>query len=292
MKVSVVTMLRGMALSGVLGLTFGCAIGEYPGQPGMKSDGFAKIDMESLDEEGLWVYDVKYDNTKDGAGVSAIVTKLYPGAQTYTTNVRTNAHGTLYKHKGELAGAVIQAIVLPQAEEVIIPERSSVGLLIGYTKSMDEVDSRNLADENIFKKEENALADLSPAGIGLKKFKWSLLRAGSFTSFGSLSYEVQSIKLGEKEYAFDKPVTVSTNLTSTAIQTSLNGETRRKMAAFVEEHFPKGYKGLVQIKIVGRDETFDLDLTIQTPGTLRANGTKVSNGLKQESARSLIARLK
>src|SRR5690242_1796241 len=82
------------SLTLILGLSR-CGIVTYPGQPGMATNNYSKIDAEYLDAAGLFFYEVSYDNRPKGVGVGAIVTKLYPGARTYTSNVRTNADGTL-----------------------------------------------------------------------------------------------------------------------------------------------------------------------------------------------------
>ena len=75
------TLFLCLAAFAVVGLS-GCGMAVYPGQPGMVTNGYSKIDLENLDAEGLWVYEVVYDNRAGGKGVGAIVTKLYPGAQT------------------------------------------------------------------------------------------------------------------------------------------------------------------------------------------------------------------
>ena len=59
-------------------MTSGCGIVNYPGQPGMVTNNFNKLDFEYLDEPGLFVYETTYDNRAGGSGVGAVVTKLYP----------------------------------------------------------------------------------------------------------------------------------------------------------------------------------------------------------------------
>ncbi|MCX6131006.1 MAG: hypothetical protein NTX25_18350 [Proteobacteria bacterium] len=135
------SLLGSMAMSLLLS---GCAIQNYPGQPGVRTNGFAKIDMETVDESGLWVYEVSYDNSEKGGGLEQVVTKLYPGALTYTSNVRGNADGSLYRHKFPYKGAAIQMIWLPKSNTILMPPDSQVVLVVDYEKSLDEIDDRNL----------------------------------------------------------------------------------------------------------------------------------------------------
>src|SRR6476620_10496151 len=111
-------LFNAMAFSLVLS---NCAIQNYPGQPGVRTNGFAKIDMETVDESGLWVYEVTYDNSPTGGGVEQIVTKLYPTSYTYTSNVRTNSDGTTYRHKFPDKGARIEMISIPKDGTIIMP---------------------------------------------------------------------------------------------------------------------------------------------------------------------------
>ena len=103
-------VIKIVALLGIWASIFlsGCGLVGYPGQAGMATNGYSKIDMEFLDASGLWTYEVSYDNREGGAGVTAIISRLYPGALTYTSNSRSGPDGTHYRHKEPYQGSTVQ----------------------------------------------------------------------------------------------------------------------------------------------------------------------------------------
>ena len=137
----------------VLGLalyTTSCGLVQYPGQPGIVTNGYSKIDFEYLDESGLWVYEASYDNRVGGAGVTALVTKLYPNALTYTSNGRSGSHGSFYKHKTPMAGGSVQLIYLAETGEIMMPPDSLVEVFVEQDLSIDEIDDQNIAESDLF----------------------------------------------------------------------------------------------------------------------------------------------
>lgn len=272
----------------ILGLTLaiqfsGCGIASYPGQPGVETNGYSKIDMENLDFDGLWVYEVVYDNTESGKGVGAIVTKLYPGAQTYTTNVRTNGEGTLYRHKGQLNGAEVQMISIPSLNQIHLSPNSKVGLLLGFSQSLDEVDDINKAESDLFKPQ--LMAKVSRA----LQLKWQLLKLGKFTGRG-LSYEVSAVKLGEKKLSLAAPVIVETTLTQNGVRAIVSAEQREEITRFVESNFPKGYKGKADIFFAGATEPISVSLGVNTIKTAEAAGVKIIRNASDALALEVAAR--
>lgn len=248
-------------------LSSSCAIEIYPGQPGVRTNGFAKIDMEYLDEAGLWVYEVSYDRSPGGGGVEQIVTKLYPGAFTYTSNVRTNADGSKLRHKFATQGATVQMISLPKEGTVIIPPNSQVTVSISYDKSLDEVDDRNLSEDAIFKPVADARAALADL-----RWKWDILRAGEFEQ-GSLVYSITKLKFGSEELDLGK-LQVATNLSQTGVSFSATAEQKLQLRDFINQKFPKGFRGKVGI-VLSQGETIEMPLGINTIESMKANGTKV-----------------
>ncbi len=260
-------LLGSMAASLLLS---SCAIQNYPGQPGVRTNGFAKIDLETVDDVGLWVYEVTYDNSATGDGVEQIVTKLYPGALTYTSNVRTNADGTNYRHKFPYKGAKIQMISIPKEGTIILPPDSEVMVLVDYDVSMDEVDDRNLSEEGLFTRPRAFTAGM----LETAKMRWNLLKAGEFSN-GKLLYSIGKVRLKSEELDFSSdPIKLSTTLSQTGIILSLSAEQKRKMRSFINEKFPKGYQGEVELVLVD-GTAFKTNLGLNTLDTVKASGKKV-----------------
>jgi len=264
--------LQLFLLVGVLFLS-GCGIAVYPGQPGVVTNGSAKIDLENLDESGLYVYEVAYDNSKGGKGVGAIITKRYPNAKTYTSNVRTNSEGTVYRAKGAYQGAKVEMISIPSLNQILVAPDSTVAMLIEYTASVDEVDDRNLAEEGLF-------ADVMPAPLSAvaraaRKFRWDLMRAGSLTASGNLSYEIASLKLGNAQFTPSKPVKLETNLIQTAVRTDMTAAIREEAKQFLENNFPKGFSGKVSVNVKGTSQPVEISLGLHSLKTAAAAGKKI-----------------
>lgn len=247
-----------------------CGIQNYPGQPSVKTNGFAKLDLETVDEVGLWVYEVSYDNGIDGKGVEQIVTKLYPNAQTYTSNSRTNADGTLYRHKFAYKGAKIQLISLPKEGTILMPPDSEVMILVDYDKSMDEVDDRNLNEDDLFQAPAAMLASAQEA----LSLRWRLLKLGQFQE-GKLHYRIDRIVLGKETLDFSlDPLRFSTSLSQTGVTLQTTRQQKLKAREFINSKFPKGYQGDVMFEL-GDGESIMIPLRLQTPETLKNSGQKL-----------------
>jgi len=253
----------------------------------MKTKDFSKIDHESLDEFGLWMINVTYDNTKEGKGTSAIMTYLFRGAQTYTSNVRTNADGTIYRFKNNPKGASLQAIALPQQNTVIVPEDSIVIMFGGIEISLDEVDDSNLAEQNVFSR---SFAQ-SKKAYQFAKTRYQWMKAGSFNAHGHLDYEIESATLGDKVLKFVKPIFVSTNVIGTSSSNSIDGSVRKQIMDFVETHFPKGFSGKARLQLKGQDELIDFPLKLNTLKTLQESGVSVQR-LPRPQVEKLAERMK
>jgi hypothetical protein len=270
----VLKQLPKVLLFGVLLFFTNCGIVSYPGQPGVATNGYSKINTEDLEEEGLYVYEVTYDNRQGKPGVAAIVTKLYPGAKTYTSNVRTNADGTLYFAKGQYNGAEVQMISLPQQNQVIMPPQSTVQFFTGYLRSLDEVDDRNIIEENIFKKSLNA--PLSQEGFANLATRWQWLKLASLTTRGTLSYHVTSLEIDKENYTPAEPVTLETDLYQHGFRSNMNVAQKKDFANFLETKFPKGFNGEVKIHVKDSDVAIPMKLSLHTPKTAAASGIKVT----------------
>lgn len=253
-------------------LTSGCGIALYPGHPGFVTNGYSKIDLEFLTPEGLYVYETTYDNRQSGAGVGAIVTKFYPGAQTFTSNARTNTDGTVYRHKAQYEGAEVHMISLPQQGQIVLPPNSTVVILAEFDSSMDEVDDQNTAEQNLFKPPTGSL---SAMGFGLKNLKLNWLRAGQLLSSGDLAYDISAVELGNEKFTPGKPVHVESNFFQNGVRTNLSKTVVLEFARFFEEKFPKGYKGPVKFYLKGSGIPVTLFLGLHTVKTVEASGKKV-----------------
>ncbi len=271
-------IMRCMMYGILPGFLSSCAVSTYPGQPGLVTNGYSKIDLEVLMEDGLWVYETTYDNTPKGKGVSAIVTKLYPNARTYTTNVRTNEYGTLYRAKAPYQGGVVQMISFPLANQHVVPPDSHVMFLVDYEAPLDEVDDRNLAEEGIFSSEKldetkNPAKKLTGAAMDLKTFKFNLLKAGHLDAFGNISYEVKAVDFGSKTFTPDKSVRIETNLLQTGLRTNVDQKTRGELVRFLDYHFPQGFKGNLTLHVNGEKIPFTAPFTLKTPSMVSSSTT-------------------
>jgi len=276
MKVWIVPKLS-LAFFSIILLLSSCAVVHYPGQPGMVASSFVKIDLEVLEEPGLFVYEAIYDNTSMGGGVSAVVTKLYPGAKTYTTNVRTNADGTLFRVKGQYNGADLQMISIPHEGQVYVNPNHQLAFLIDYETSLDEIDDKNVAEENIFKPSDGL--GLRPVSFETKRLKWEMIKAAAFLPSGNLGYEITAIEMGTAKYQPTESIALETSLAQNAIKTTLNSKTKNEFTQFFESQFPKGYRGNVNFYVKGVRNPLTLRMGINTFKTAEASGLKIIKGI-------------
>lgn len=237
----------------------------------MATNGYSKIDLENLDAEGLWVYETSYDN-KSGAGVGAIITKLYPGAKTYTTNVRTNADGTLYRAKEAYQGAEVQMISIPQQNQIIMSENSRVVMLLDYFMSLDEVDDKNVAEKGLF---SGGLVEATEATLKRVRQRLQWLQIGKITETGRLSYAIQKIQLGDSEFVPEQSMGLETNLFQNGLRTRLSSVDQSRIVEFLETNHPKGYQGVAKLFVNGEKSPIEVSLGIHTIQTARAAGINV-----------------
>ena len=272
-------------------LTFlgACGIVHYPGQPGMVASSFVKVDLEILEEPGLFVYEAVYDNTSAGTGVSAVITKLYPKAQTYTSNVRTNADGTLFKVKGQYNGADIQMISMPQQNQVYLNPNHQIAFLVDYDLSLDEIDDKNVAEQNLFK--PSSFQGLSPQSFETKRMRWELIKASRFLPSGNLAYEVTAVGMGGTKYVPAEPINLETSLAQNAIKTTLNTQTKQDFSQFLETHFPKGYKGKIDFYVKDSTQPLSFEMGVNTLKTAEASGIKIIKDLPDSLVRKLKGNL-
>lgn len=248
----------------------------------MVTNNYAKIDLENLDAEGLWVYEVVYDNSDGGKGVGAIVTKLFPNAQTYTSNVRTNADGTLYRTKAAYNGAEVQMISLPALNQIHLSPNSKVQFLVDYTTSLDEVDDKNIAESDIFKP-ASFVTELSARGNRHRELIWSLIRSARLTRTG-VAYELLSADFADTKFTPSQPIAVEVNLSHSAIHSSLTAESKAELAKFIEKNFPKGYKGPVKLHLKNSPLPVEVTIGIQSIKTAEAAGYKIIKNADQKLA--------
>jgi len=280
--------LNLFVLACLMVITSGCGIVLYPGQPGMVSSSYVKLDLEILEEPGLYVYEGIYNNTSNGRGVSAIITKLYPKAQTYTSNVRTNADGTLFKVKAQYNGAEIQMVSMPGENQVYLNPNHHIAFLIDYENSIDEIDEKNVAEESLFK--PNPADGLRALSFETKRLRWEVIKAATFLPSGNLGYEVNAIQMGQTKYVPSAPISLETSLAQNAIRTNLSKEAKQDFIQFLESNFPSGYKGKVQFFVKGTTQPLALHLGVNTLKTAEAGGLKVIKGVPENLIKELISK--
>ncbi len=251
-----------------------CGILVYPGQPGLVTNGYSKIDMEDLEEEGLYVYEATYDNRPDGKGVGTLVTKLYPGAMTYTSNVRTNMDGSVYREKGQYNGALVEMISIPSLNQVIVPPNGTVQFFLTYATSLNEVDDRNIAEESLFS-HRMMTPMLSDRAYAHRKMLWDLMKAGTLTRSGSLMYDVASVSLNAEKFVPSHSVTVETTIMQTGMRTNLGPGVRGEMIHFLEEKFPTGFKGVALLNLKGVESALPMNVGMHSLKTAAAAGIQV-----------------
>lgn len=260
------------ALLGVLvALLSHCAVAKYPGQPGVRTNGFAQIEREFVDADGLWTFEVVYDNSIGGKGHIATITKLYPGAKTFTSNARSNGHGSFYRHKYPYEGAKIQAIYLAKTDQMIIPEGSKVVSIIDAKLSVNEIDDRNVNEEGIF----SSLPE-RPKVVNLDNIKSDLamLRSGTLSSSGTLGYNLAALHLGDQHFRFDTPVYVEAAIYQQGLATNLSRSAKAALLAWFNDKFPSGYAGEVTFELTS-GQKFSRRITLNTFASLKKTKTKV-----------------
>lgn len=249
----------------------GCAIGQYPGQPGVKTNGSATLDKEILDDDGLWIYETTYDNSEKGDGVTSVVTKLFENVYTYSSNARSNGHGTFYKHKLPYNGSKIQSIYLPKLDELIIPPESKVVIILGLELSETEIDDRNISEENIF----NRLSPLSSKALQSLQSNFEILKAGELGKSGSLLYKIKDIILKDKKYSFEEIPTINTSIFQNGLTIDLDQNEKKELKNWFESEFPGGYKGAVKV-VLKNDKVISKYISINTLETLKKSGKKIT----------------
>ncbi len=275
----------------LLGVFTGCGIVGYPGQPGMVTNNFNKIDFEYLDEPGLFVYETVYDNRVGGAGVGAVVTKLYPSAKTYTSNVRTNSDGTLYRSKNEYEGAQIQMISVPNLGQVHMSPNHQLLFFVDYITSLDETDDKNISESQLFK-QPTLTPQISARAFETKKMRWDLLRAGTLLPSGSLSYEVTALEMKQIKFTPSQSIQVETQFFGNAVKTQLNNQVKTEFAQFIETNFPKGFKGNINIHFKGSAEPLSMSIGLNTVKTLENSGVKIQKEVPEATLQEILNRFK
>jgi len=276
-----------LVLCGTLFLS-SCGIVQYPGQPGMVSSSFAKLDLEILEEPGLFVYEAVYDNSSSGQGVSAVVTKLYPKAQTYTTNVRTNSEGSLFRVKAQYNGADIQMISMPQQNQIYVNPNHQLMFLVDYDTSIDEIDEKNIAEENLFK--PNLSSMLSPKSFETKRVRWEMIRAAKFLPSGNLGYEITSLQMNQAKFVPSAPIALETTLLQNAIRTTLTPEVKQEFVTFLESHFPTGFKGKVNFYVKDSTQPLSFNLGVNTFKTAEAGGLKIVKEIPERLMKNMLGK--
>ncbi|NDD03379.1 MAG: hypothetical protein EB078_00605 [Proteobacteria bacterium] len=280
--------MRSVSLLALVVLLSSCGIVHYPGQPGMVPSTFSKLDLEVLEEPGLFVYESVYDNTSSGQGVTAVITKLYPKAQTYTTNVRTNADGTLFRVKAQYNGADIQMISMPQQNQIYVNPGHQLMFLVDCENSVDEIDEKNIAEENLFK--PSNFLQLSQKAFETKRLKWEIIKAARFLPSGNLGYEITSLQMNQAKFVPTTPVTLETTLNQNAIKTTLSTETKGEFVSFLESNFPKGYRGKVDFFVKDSVVPLTFNLGVNTFKTAEASGLKIIRGIPEALIKDILGK--
>ncbi|MCB0404604.1 MAG: hypothetical protein KDD51_07435 [Bdellovibrionales bacterium] len=265
-------------------LLAGCGISQYPGQPGVLTDKHSKLDFETLAGDGLYVYEATYDNRRNGTGMGAIVTKYYPGALTYTSSTRTNADGTLYRAKGAYNGARVEMISLPQQNQILLPPESTVLLFAEYDLSVDEVDSQNLAEADLFTPSWQRLSEVAKRAAQMK-LAW--LKAAELGERAALQYRISKIRMGEVDYVPSSSLLLQSPFAQNGVQVQPKREQILEFVDFFEGNFPKGYKGKIQFQLDG-GKMLGLTMGLHTRKTAQAAGVQVEESSTQEALEAVL----
>jgi hypothetical protein len=223
--------------------------------------------------------------------VGAIVTKLYPQAKTYTSNVRTNADGTLYRSKTEYEGAQIQMISLPNLGQINLSPNHQLVFFVDYVTSMDETDDKNIAESGLFKL-SNLTPELSLRAFESKKMRWDLLRAGRLLLNGNLAYEVVGLEMNQIKFTPVQSVQVETSFFGNAVRAQFSPQVKADLVQFIETHFPKGFHGTVSLTVRGSSETLSMNLGVNTLKTLENSGVKVTKDVPDNKLQEILNRYK
>ncbi len=275
----------------LLTVNLSCGLYHYPGQPGAKTNSYAKIELEYLDGFGLWIYEASYDNSKEGEGVAAIITKLIKNATTFTSSVRTNMDGTLYRSKASYEGAEIQMISLPRQKTVILSPQSKVNILVSVETSFDEIDDRNLAEEGIFKKKIQSVADYSHKAYEFVTKKINLLQVADISPTGQLSYTIASMKLGPQKIVFKTPIEIMTNFLQTSITAHINEQAQVELERLLDDYFPNGYSGSIDFYLKDKEIPLAFNLSLHTRRSLKNNGVIVIENMSKEEINHYVEKI-
>lgn len=233
----------------------------------------------------------RFMTTERGAGVGAVVTKLYPQAKTYTSNVRTNSDGTLYRSKTEYEGAQVQMIPVPNLGQVHVNPNHQLVFFVDYANSLDETDDKNISETNLFAQPALNTAITSRA-FESKKMRWDLLRAGTLVSNGNLAYEVTSLEMKQIKFVPSQSVQIETNFFGNAVRAQLSSQVKTELAQFIETNFPKGFKGNVNLQLKGASEPLCISLGVNTVKTLENAGIKVLKDASESVLQEITNRFK
>ena len=264
-----------MALLPVFVCLSSCGLLRYPGQMGQVTNGYSKVDLEHLDGDGLWVYEVSYDNRLGGQGVAAVVTKLYPGARTFTSNGRSGPDGTYYRVKEAYKGAQVQMIYLPPTGQIIMPPDSKVQLFMDYDVSLDEVDDKNLAETNLFDTSLQKGAALLPLAERWQEIRFKISQLATYAVKGRLDYRVKRLRFDGEQLQFETPILFSTNRQQNAIRGQFQKEDLEHLVDFMDSQFPMGFKGVLGI-VLDDGESVRVPVKLYTKKSLLASGRTIT----------------
>lgn len=253
----------------------------------MLTDKHSKLDFETLAGDGLYVYEASYDNRPKGPGMGAIVTKYYPGALTYTSNTRTNADGSLYRVKGAYKGARVEMISLPQQNQILLPPESTVLLFAEYDLSMDEVDSQNIAEADLFTPSWRSLTQIAKEAARMK-LAW--LKAAELGERATLQYRVSKVRLGNVEYTPATSVLIQSPFAQNGMQVQPKREQLLEFVDFFEANFPKGYKGKIEFEL-DSGKLVALTMGLHSRKTAKEAGIQVVENSTQEALEAALKKL-
>ena len=177
--------------------------------------------------------------------------------------------GTLYRHKYVANGALLQMISFPQRGEIIMPEDSKVVVIAELDVSSDEIDDRNLAEANIFKRDLNIVNK----GLQLLQTKWRILKLGEMTPQGRLSYSITSIILADKVFEPRDPVILETNLIQTGVYIDSTKNLKQQFVNFLDEEHPSGFSGVAKL-VLRSGDTIDMPVSLKTRKSMELSGSQ------------------
>ncbi|MCB0416452.1 MAG: hypothetical protein KDD39_02300, partial [Bdellovibrionales bacterium] len=184
-------------------------------------------------------------------------------------------------------GARVEMISLPQQNQILLPPESTVLLFAEYDLSMDEVDSQNIAEADLFTPSWRSLTQIAKEAARMK-LAW--LKAAELGERATLQYRVSKVRLGNVEYTPATSVLIQSPFAQNGMQVQPKREQLLEFVDFFEANFPKGYKGKIEFEL-DSGKLVALTMGLHSRKTAKEAGIQVVENSTQEALEAALKKL-